>query len=610
MIRLLLIACATLLSVPALADDNIKWGQPVNGLRIGVQSAVTSATADQEMTFTVMAQNVSAAPITIPTPDTYVLETTRSDDFHTTPLQPVVTKPTLPLFSGVTTVFTSSPVGPIVESLQQNVVTIAPNQSVTWKDVPLGRGFYIGEHPEFNHKTDIQKSVLQPDSLYHIQFRFANDQTPVANTAVWIGQADSGTVDIQVSAPRTDGIKVDAGFSLPKQTYFVGEPIEATFTVINQGPVTLHFPTGGDYRSSGRHDRFSISAVDSWGWSVSDPLGWKHFFGGGIGGGLGSMAEVKPGGSYTEKVLVNEWCAFSKAGKYKIACKRTLNVIVSDKGGVELYSKVESSLPAVPVETTLDVTLDDNAKAQTDYIAGLVPALMKNDQNAYQASQQIKSLAQAQSPAAFPDIVKLFDAGPNFQSSAVEWISDYGSGKAAPVFQEHFSKLSPQARLLALVKLSEWNAPGAESLVAAALRDKDSELRANTVLICSNKWYGSCVPILLTMGNDADPLVRRYLGAALGACGDKQAIPVLLKLLHDSDPDPFIKIWAAEGLGKFKEMEGVPVMIDLLRDPKLRGDEGNVMQTLKDLTGKDFSDNRNTYLDWWEKTGRAEYEKR
>jgi HEAT repeat protein len=261
------------------------------------------------------------------------------------------------------------------------------------------------------------------------------------------------------------------------------------------------------------------------------------------------------------------------------------------------------------VETTLEVTLDDNARAQADYIVGLTPALMKNDQNSFQASEQLKSLAQAQSPAAFPEIVKLLDAGPRFQSSAVEWLSDYGSGKATPVFLEHFSGLSPQARLVALGKLSEWNATGVEPLVAAALRDPDHELRANTVLLCSRKTYASCLPILLGMGDDSDPLVRRYLGAALGACGDQQAIPVLLKLLHGSGPDPYIKIWAAEGLGKFKRMEGVPVMIDLLSDPQQRKAEGNVMEALKHLTGQDFNDNRNSYLDWWEKTGRAEYEK-
>ena len=157
--------------------------------------------------------------------------------------------------------------------------------------------------------------------------------------------------------------------------------------------------------------------------------------------------------------------------------------------------------------------------------------------------------------------------------------------------------------------MSEWNSTGVEPLIVAALRDPDHELRANTVLLCSMKWYGSCIPILLTMDSDPDPLLRRYLGAALGASGDKQAIPVLIKLLHDSDPDPFIKIWAAEGLGKFKCMEGVAVMIELLRDPKIRGSEGNIMQTLQKLTGKDFSDNRNAYLEWWDKSGRAAYDK-
>ena len=163
--------------------------------------------------------------------------------------------------------------------------------------------------------------------------------------------------------------------------------------------------------------------------------------------------------------------------------------------------------------------------------------------------------------------------------------------------------------MLALRILSVWNTPGVEPLVAAALRDPDLELRANTVLICSNHWYAACVPILLTMETDIDPHVRRYLGAALGASGDPRAIPKLIELLHDYDPDPYIKIWAAQGLGKFKRYEGVPVMMALLNDPKARDAEGNVMDVLGELTGQNFGENRNAWLEWWEKTGKAQYGK-
>ena len=192
---------------------------------------------------------------------------------------------------------------------------------------------------------------------------------------------------------------------------------------------------------------------------------------------------------------------------------------------------------------------------------------------------------------------------------AVEWLSSYGPAKTSPVLLDHVSKLAPLARESALRILSDWNTPGVEPLIAAALGDPDHELRANIVLLCSEKWYSSCIPILLTMGNDPDSLVRRYLGAALGASGDKAAIPVLIKLLHDSDPDPFIKIWAAEGLGKFKRMDGVPVMIALLRNPKDKDDQENIMATIEELTGKKFDGNRNACLQWWDKTGRSTYNK-
>jgi hypothetical protein len=611
MTRLFLIICTAALPQLAFADDQIKWGEPVNGLRIGIVNPPTTVTSDQHIIFKIEAQNVSHESIILPTPDTFVLKSNpQSDDYHESPLVPVVEKNRLaPQSDQPESDWSMSASGAPEDKAPEHIVNLAPGQSVTWESVALEKHYYYGDRLEAGNKTTVQRWFLLPDYLFHIRFRFENEKKHVAGKDVWIGQADSGMTDITVSAPSTAGIKLEGGFSLPKQNYFLGEAIKATFTVTNKADTSIRFPTGGDYSYSGRHGRYSIRAVDEQGQVVPDPVPNPS------GGGIGGDTLVEPGASYTEEMLVNQWCAFSQPGKYKITFKRTLNVIRPDPLEPDLYRKPESSLPAVTIETALDIVMADNPSAQKAYLAalsnivGLTSASSGNNPASGPAFDLLKSEAQARRPAAFPEIVKLLDGSPGIQLQAVQCVAYYGNEKAAPVLLEHAAKLAPWAHESALRTLSEWNATGVEPLVAAALRDKDNELRANTVLICSNKWYGSCVPILLTMDNDPNPLVRRYLGAALGTSGDTKAIPVLLRLLHDSDPDPYIKIWAAEGLGKFKRMDGVPVMIALLRDPKVRGDEGNVMQTLKDLTSQDFSDNRNAYLDWWEKTGRGEYEK-
>jgi hypothetical protein len=606
MTRLFLIICTAALPLHAFADDQIKWGEPVNGLRIGIVNPPTTVTSDQRVTFKIEAQNVSQQSIALPTPETFLLKSNpQSNDYHESPLVPVVEKTRLaPQSDQPESDWSMSASGVPVAIAPEHIVNLAPGQSVTWESVALEKHYYYGDRLEAGNKTTVQGWFLLPDYMFHLRFRFENEKKQVAGKDVWIGQADSGVTDVKVDAPSTAGIKLEGGFSLPKQNYFLGEAIKATFNVTNKADTSIRFPTGGDYSYSGRHGRYSIRAVDEQGQVVPDPVPNPG------GGGIGGDTLVEPGASYTEDMLVNQWCAFSKPGKYRITLKRTLNVIRPDPPEPDFYRKPESGLPAVTIETNLDIVMADNPSAQKAYLAALSNMVGLTSASSGQPIDLLKSDAQARLPAAFPEIVELLDGPLGIQLQAVQCLAYYGSEKAAPVLLEHAAKLAPWAHESALRTLSEWNATGVEPLVAAALRDNDNELRANTVLICSNKWYGSCVPILLTMGNDPDPLVRRYLGAALGASGNPQAIPVLLKLLHDSDPDPYIKIWAAEGLGKFKRMDGVPVMIALLRNPKVRGDEGNVMETLKSLTGQDLSDNRNTYLDWWEKTGRAEYEKR
>lgn len=586
------------------AADDVKWGTPVNGLRIGIVNPPTSATSDQELTFKIVAENVSQQPITLPTPDTFMLKSdTRSNDYHESPLTPVVEKNKIG----------TAPIGPFSESsvsasgipsdvAPKTMVTLAPGKSITWDSIPLKKFSYFGDHLPPGDKTDVQECILVPNFMFHIRFRFENQAKQMDGTNLWTGLADTGIADVEIKPPSTDDFKLTGGFTLSKPVYFVGEPIEATFTVTNTGTETIEFLTGSNNLGS---SRFSFVATDEQGNTVRYPIPSN-----GLRGGFGNITRIAPGATYSETLLVNKWCAFSEPGKYKLVCKRTLNVFLSKNRNSPAYAKSEEGLPAIPIETTLDITLDDNPGAQTALIRTEVDTLLgnipiSNGGLSGLASNHLQSLVLAQTPATFPEIVRLLDGPAEVQAEAVLWISVYGYEKASPLLLDHAPRLSPRARILALRTLSQWNAPGVEPLVAAALSDSDPELRADAVLICVDRWYGTCVPILLKMETDLDTRVREYLGRALGVSGDPKAIPVLIQLLHDYDPDPHIKIEAAKGLGKFKRYEGVPVMIGLLNDPKVEVKD-DVMDALTKLTGQKF-DNQNAWLDWWEKTGKAQY---
>ncbi|MEI9999342.1 MAG: hypothetical protein WDO13_09320 [Verrucomicrobiota bacterium] len=356
--RLLALAVLMLAAISARADDAVQWGEPVRGLRLGLQARSTSVTSDQDVTFTVIAQNVSQQPITLPTLDTFLLRSGRNDGFRETPLLPVLERTNLLL--GVVTVATSSPAGPDVASLREHTLTLAPGQSITWMDVPLGRSYYApGPMIAPFGRAMVEKSALQPKSVYHLHYRYENDQPQVAGAAVWTGQADTGVVDLTVGAPSTAGIKLRGAFSFSKPAYRLGDPVVATFTVTNEGAQDINFPAGGDYRSTGRHDRFSVRATDALGLPVPDPKWWRTFLGG-IGGGLGGEVTVKPGMTYREDVPVSQWCAFPGPGRYRVTLGRTLNVTLGQPANLaSAYSRPASSLPAIPIEATLDLTLTE-----------------------------------------------------------------------------------------------------------------------------------------------------------------------------------------------------------------------------------------------------------
>jgi HEAT repeat protein len=194
-----------------------------------------------------------------------------------------------------------------------------------------------------------------------------------------------------------------------------------------------------------------------------------------------------------------------------------------------------------------------------------------------------------------------------YQPQAVSLLSLYPKDKASPVLLAALKAKESMVKTAALRTLVNIDAPESRAAVRDALSAPDNGLRAEAVLLCAGLKSPDCFPILLKMGDDPDPLVRRYLASPLAAYKRPEAIPILLKLLHDPDPDPYIRVWAASSLGGFGRKDGVPVLLQLLSTGKDKSARGSIYSALEDITGKKFRQDPDEWLRWWEnETRKAE----
>jgi hypothetical protein len=109
--------------------------------------------------------------------------------------------------------------------------------------------------------------------------------------------------------------KVRAGFIPCKAEVVLGQPLQATFSVQNLGPTNFEFWFGGDYRETGRHDRFKIAVTNENGEALPDPIAHPMDFGGFV-----QQVNLKPGQFFTNVVWLTDFRVIDKPGVYTVTC--------------------------------------------------------------------------------------------------------------------------------------------------------------------------------------------------------------------------------------------------------------------------------------------------
>lgn len=181
---------------------------------------------------------------------------------------------------------------------------------------------------------------------------------PVSFVAVAAAQSNSGRYLKDYDTPKA---KIRAGFIPDKPEFVLGEPLQATFTVKNLGPANFEFWFGGDYRGTGRHDRFKITVTNAAGAPVPDPISHPMHFGGFI-----QPVNLKPGQSFTNVVRLTDFRVIDKPGDYTVHCRFALDEELSRPGPTNPIVNTVFKLvvlPRTPARVT-KVLNDLVAKAQ------------------------------------------------------------------------------------------------------------------------------------------------------------------------------------------------------------------------------------------------------
>lgn len=573
----------TAFAAPPLSADDIVWGEPVAGLRVGISCATPTVRSDVQPIFTVVLENTSDVPLTLPALSAYMTrQHDRYEDYCAQPLRP-----------NIETVGGAKPMysqygGDDLASISQELVTLNPGETLTLEDLHLEDGYYSADQTNYGDKATRRKWWLLPDSTCQISFTFENEQAEVGGKQVWVGKAISDALTIRVFQ-SLEGFEIDGRFELAKTAYYVSEPVRVTFHVVNKGEEPISFVVGHDYRGTGRHERFSFVAVDETGNQVPDPIENPMCL-----GGVGGDVQLKPGETHSEELLINEWCAFSKPGRYTITCKRTLNL----RSGRPVP---ECVLPALPIETKLGITLLPDDEGFDQYLQGLVERL--EDPHDDEAYGEMKIIAKAKSEAAFPAVARLACIRDWKQRERVQWLTYYGQ-QAREALLEVAKTGNATARAVALPALATLDVPDIVPLVQKALSSEHPRERDAAVRICTREKYPECFPILIGMTEDDDDFVRASVCWALGEYNDQRAVPPLLKQLRATDASVTVKGYAARALNKLGHKDGLPVLIELLRSEEGKSQRMWIGWTLRELTGKDFPNEYSAWIEWWNAEGK------
>ena len=283
---------------------------------------------------------------------------------------------------------------------------------------------------------------------------------------------------------------IRAGFIPDKDKLVLGEPLQVTFTVTNPGPTDFVFEFGGDYRGTGRHDRFKITATNLIGEALSDPIAHVFDFGGFV-----QRVDLKPGQVFTNIIDLTRFRVIEKPGIYTVNCSFAFD---------ERWGKKEQTNPVVNSTFTLTIferTPERVAKVLDELVA------RARAMHGHDLDDTLALIARFGKEDAVPRLTQLAENGPR------------------------------ELRVASIGALSLIPTDAALDIVLASLKDSDPTIRAAAASSLGTVQMPRAVDALLDALPKEKPPVAEAVVLALGTSKSDRAFPIIINALDSGAPE-------------------------------------------------------------------------
>jgi hypothetical protein len=309
---------------------------------------------------------------------------------------------------------------------------------------------------------------------------------------------------------------IRAGFVPDKARLVWGEPLRVKFTVEDLGPNDFRFTFGGDYRGTGRHDRFKILITDESGKALPDPVARAFDM-----GGILQPVSLKPGQRFTNVIDLAAFRVVAKPGIYAVNCSFQFD---------ERGSGKETANPVVTSTFTLTILerTPERVAEVLDELAAKAQAARGRD-----LPDTLARIARFGKDDAVPRLAQLTEDGPvELRAAALGALSTIPTDASLDVVLRSLRDADPGIRRAAAGSLGAMQLPRGVDALLDSLRKEKSPVAEAFVLALGASKSDRAFPVITNLLDSGEVELQRAAVNALVSFGGSNAMATLTQHIN------------------------------------------------------------------------------